>query len=117
RGVNGEYHPVLGCGVPVRDDDGRVLCWAGINLDISRLKEAEAELQLQAEELNQFAEYIHKGVARMERLIRDLLHYSRVIHEQSESHAVDAGAAAQEAVKVSQALVEQSGAQVTIDAL
>jgi PAS domain S-box-containing protein len=161
RGVNGEYHPVLRCGVPVRDDDGRVLCWAGINLDISRLKEAEAELQLQAEELkrsnrdleqfafvashdmqeplrtvniytelllrrmeegrseelNQFAEYIHKGVARMERLIRDLLHYSRVIHDQSEDHVVDAGAAAREAVKVSQALVEQSGAQVTIDAL
>jgi PAS domain S-box-containing protein len=161
RGVSGEYHPVLGCGVPVRDDNGRVLCWAGINLDISRLKEAEAELQLQAEELkrsnrdleqfafvashdmreplrtvniytdlllrrmnegrtedlNQFADYIHEGVARMERLIRDLLHYSRVIHDESESHPVDAGAAAREALKVNQALVEQSGAEVTIDAL
>jgi len=161
RGVNGEYHPVLGCGVPVRDDDGRVLCWAGINLDISRLKEAEAELQLQAEELkrsnrdleqfafvashdmqeplrtvniytelllrrmdegrseelNKFAEYIHEGVARMERLIRDLLNYSRVIHGESESFPVDAGAAAREALKASQALVELSGAEVTIDAL
>jgi PAS domain S-box-containing protein len=161
RGVDGEYHPVLGCGVPVRDDDGRVLCWAGINLDISRLKEAEAELQLQAEELkrsnrdleqfafvashdmreplrtvniytelllrrmnegrtedlNQFADYIHEGVARMERLIRDLLDYSRVIHDESESHPVDAGAAAREALQVSQALVEQSGAEVTIEAL
>lgn len=51
RGVDGEYHPVLARGVPVQDDEGRILCWAGINLDISRLKVAEAELHSQAEEL------------------------------------------------------------------
>jgi PAS domain S-box-containing protein len=51
RAVDGDYHPVLARGVPVRDDDGKLLCWAGINLDIRRLKETEAALQSQASEL------------------------------------------------------------------
>lgn len=45
RGVDGRWHPVLARGVPVRDDDGTILCWAGINLDISRLKGAEEALR------------------------------------------------------------------------
>ncbi|QEH31595.1 Signal transduction histidine-protein kinase BarA [Aquisphaera giovannonii] len=44
-GVDGRYHPVLARGVPVRDDDGRVICWAGLNLDIGRLMEAEEALR------------------------------------------------------------------------
>jgi len=39
--VDGQWHPVLARGVPVRNDQGEVTCWAGINLDISRLKRAE----------------------------------------------------------------------------
>src|SRR5512139_2267061 len=42
RGVDGQWHDILSRGVPVKDDRGEVLCWAGINLDISRLKRAEA---------------------------------------------------------------------------
>jgi PAS domain S-box-containing protein len=161
RGVDGEYHPVLVRGVPVRDDAGRLICWAGINLDIRRLKGAEAELQRQTEQLkrsnrdleqfafvashdmqeplravniytelllksmvdgridqlNQFAGYIREGVERIERLIRDLLHYSRVIHEETAVHPVDAGAAAREAINVDRTLIEQSGAQVVIEPL
>jgi PAS domain S-box-containing protein len=44
RGVDGQYHPILARGVPVRDEHGEIICWAGINLDISRLKRTEAEL-------------------------------------------------------------------------
>ncbi|MGZ8248372.1 CheR family methyltransferase, partial [Methylomagnum sp.] len=44
-GVDGRYHAVLARGVPVRNDVGEILCWAGINLDIHRLKAAEAELR------------------------------------------------------------------------
>ncbi len=51
RGVDGRFHPVLARGVPVRDDDGTVLCWAGINLDIQRIKDGEVALQQQAAEL------------------------------------------------------------------
>ena len=41
RGTDGQYHPILARGIPVRDEEGRIVCWAGINLDISRLKAAE----------------------------------------------------------------------------
>jgi signal transduction histidine kinase len=42
---HGRWQYVLARGVPVYDDAGNVLCWAGINLDISRLKLVEAELR------------------------------------------------------------------------
>lgn len=45
RGVDGQYHPVLALGVPVHDERGRVTGWAGINLDISRLKRTEEALR------------------------------------------------------------------------
>ena len=43
-GVDGRYHAILGQGVPIRDDSGRIQRWAGINLDISRLKNTERAL-------------------------------------------------------------------------
>jgi PAS domain S-box-containing protein len=45
RGVDGLWHPILARGVPVKDDRGEVICWAGINLDISHLKSAEEALR------------------------------------------------------------------------
>ena len=45
RGTDGQYHPILARGIPVRDEEGRIVCWAGINLDIGRLKAAEASLR------------------------------------------------------------------------
>lgn len=45
RGVDGRWHPVLARGVPVKDDRGETIAWAGINLDISRLKQVEEELR------------------------------------------------------------------------
>ena len=44
RGVDGQWHPVLARGVPIRDEQGNITTWAGINLDISRLKETEEAL-------------------------------------------------------------------------
>jgi len=43
-GVDGRYHAILAQGVPIRDASGRVQRWAGINLDISRLKNTERAL-------------------------------------------------------------------------
>jgi len=51
RGADGQWHPILARGVPVRNESGEIVCWAGINLDISRLKQAEAALRA-SEELN-----------------------------------------------------------------
>jgi PAS domain S-box-containing protein len=45
RGVDGRWHPVLARGVPIKNERGETTAWAGINLDISRLKEVEEELR------------------------------------------------------------------------
>lgn len=36
-GVDGEYHSVLTLAAPVVSEDGKVICWAGLNLDIDQL--------------------------------------------------------------------------------
>jgi PAS domain S-box-containing protein len=46
RGVDGQWHPVLARGVPIRDERGEIVCWAGLNLDIGNLKRTEQELEL-----------------------------------------------------------------------
>jgi PAS domain S-box-containing protein len=51
RSVDGEWHPILARGVPVRNERGEVVSWAGINLDISRMKQAEDALKQLNEEL------------------------------------------------------------------
>ena len=43
-GVDGKYHSILAQGLPIRDAAGRIQRWAGINLDISRLKNTERAL-------------------------------------------------------------------------
>jgi PAS domain S-box-containing protein len=45
RGVDGRWHPILARGVPVRNEQGDVIAWVGINLDISELKRVESELR------------------------------------------------------------------------
>jgi PAS domain S-box-containing protein len=44
-GIDGAHHPILAQGVPMRNDEGKVTGWAGINLDIGRLKQTEAALR------------------------------------------------------------------------
>ena len=66
RGVDGQWHPVLARGVPVRNDRGEIIYWAGINLDISRIKYVEEELRLSNEEMTRF---IKASVGRELRMI------------------------------------------------
>jgi PAS domain S-box-containing protein len=44
-GTDNLYHPVLSQGVAIRGEHGEVTGWAGINLDISRLKATEEALR------------------------------------------------------------------------
>ena len=44
RGPDGRYHSILAQGVPIRSNDGQITRWAGINLDIERLKLTEQAL-------------------------------------------------------------------------
>ena len=57
RGADGQWHHVLARGIPVRDERGQIVCWAGINLAIGDLMEARealrkanAELELRVQE-------------------------------------------------------------------
>lgn len=50
-GPDKEYHTVLSRGVPVRDDEGRISSWVGVNLDITDRKRAENEVLRKNDEL------------------------------------------------------------------
>lgn len=45
RGVDGNWRSLLARGVPVRNERGEITAWAGISLDISRLKDVENQLR------------------------------------------------------------------------
>jgi PAS domain S-box-containing protein len=51
RAADGHWHHILSRGVPLRDSQGKILYWAGINLDIQHRKEAERQLQQLVETL------------------------------------------------------------------
>ncbi len=53
RGMDGQWHSILARGVPIRDEHGEITCWAGINLDISRLKQAEEVIRKYTQDLSE----------------------------------------------------------------
>jgi PAS domain S-box-containing protein len=75
RGVDGRWHPVLACGVPVRDERGQITCWAGINLDVSRLKAAEEALRASETRLTQAIHVASLGTFEHNHLT-DVIEYS-----------------------------------------
>ena len=87
RGVDGKWHPILARGVPVKNEQGEVVCWAGINLDISRIKDAEDRLRESEARFRSIFEQVGVGVAQMDsrtgRIVRinqkycDIVGYSR----------------------------------------
>ena len=50
---NGEIRTVLSRGLPVRDAEGKITCWVGINLDITQRKKGDEELRRTKDELEQ----------------------------------------------------------------
>jgi PAS domain S-box-containing protein len=42
---HGEIHTILSKGLPVRDAEGRITCWTGVNLDITERKKTEKDLE------------------------------------------------------------------------
>jgi PAS domain S-box-containing protein len=53
-GADGKYHEVLGRGAPVRNARGMITGWAGIHLDIHRIKQVENELRELDQRKNEF---------------------------------------------------------------
>ena len=70
RGVDGHWHPILARGIPVRDELGRIICWAGINLDISRMKRTEEEIKKANRALEEANEAKNKFLATMSHDLR-----------------------------------------------
>src|SRR6185369_1284651 len=54
---------VLARGVPVKNDSGEVIFWAGINLDISRMKQAENELRASEEKFSTMLQTVPIAIA------------------------------------------------------
>ncbi len=54
RGANRKWFSILGRAVPMRDEEGAVCGFAGIHLDIQRLKQVEHELRELDERKNEF---------------------------------------------------------------
>ncbi len=66
RGVDGEWHPVLARGVPVRDEQGRIACWVGINLDIGARKRAEEQVRQSEERYRMLFDTLLEGFCIIE---------------------------------------------------
>ena len=79
RGANGNWHHILARGVPVRNERGEITHWAGINLDISRLKRVEQSLRESEEELQRAQAVARTGSWRLD-LVRNELRWSDENH-------------------------------------
>ncbi len=77
RRADGHYHAILARGVPVKNARGEIVCWAGINLDISRLKQVEEALRHSLEEKETLLREVHHRVKNNLAAIIGLLELQR----------------------------------------
>ena len=71
-GTDGEYHYVLTRGVPIRDSDGKITNWAGLNLDIQNRKKSELALQRTSTQFQVVTDTMAVAVTRCSRDLRFL---------------------------------------------
>ena len=76
------------------------------------------QLDLKDENLTQYAQFVQQGVVRMERLLRDLLTFSRTVHSEELSvGTADLSVSLGEAVAVLKKQIEESGAVISVEPL
>ncbi|GGC15300.1 hypothetical protein GCM10011494_37690 [Novosphingobium endophyticum] len=52
RSATGEWRWFLSRSVPIRDDEGKTICWFGTNTDITEMRDAEQRIELLLQEVN-----------------------------------------------------------------
>ena len=88
RGVDGQWHPVLARGVPVKNERGETTAWAGINLDISRLKQVEDELREVDRRKDEFLATLAHELRNPLAPIRNSLHVLRLAPDPAQTARV-----------------------------
>jgi PAS domain S-box-containing protein len=88
KGVDGHWHPVLARGVPVKNERGETTAWAGINLDISRLKQVEDELREVDRRKDEFLATLAHELRNPLAPIRNSLHVLRLAPDAAQSERV-----------------------------
>jgi len=73
RGVDGAWHHVLARGAPVRNERSEIIYWAGINLDIGRLKKTEEALRGREAELQEADQRKNEFLAMLSHELRNPL--------------------------------------------
>lgn len=98
-GKDGQYHYVLARGVPIKDDKGKVLSWAGVNIDITEQMRNEENLARSNAELQQFAYVASHDLQEPLRMIMSYLallnkKYGNELNDQAKGYMayVNAGA-------------------------
>ncbi|MDI6719607.1 MAG: PAS domain S-box protein [Methanomicrobiales archaeon] len=82
-GKDGKYRTILSRGVPIRNSRGRIVRWAGINLDVTAQREAEhardrllAEVQQNSRDLEAFNRSLIAANDRLRRQTEELQAYT-----------------------------------------
>jgi PAS domain S-box-containing protein len=73
RGSDGQWHPVLARGVPIKNKQGEIISWAGINLDINRIKQVEEHLKASVAEKEVLLKEVHHRVKNNLQVISSLI--------------------------------------------
>lgn len=81
KGADGRWHPVQARGIPIRDQAGQIVRWAGINLDISSFKKTEEALRQQSRILALLNGVSSELVAQrdLEKIVQSVIDTSREI--------------------------------------
>jgi PAS domain S-box-containing protein len=79
RGKDGTYRWFLSRAIPIRDSQGCIRRWFGTNTDIDALKQAELQLQQQAQELSQLNASLTQTTSQLAKRNQELDRFAYVV--------------------------------------